>query len=156
MKTKVELRPKTSQTVTGLAPNTIAYPAIFIKNDGGDNEPFSFGGQDKTKNNIRAIVLADSSFSLDAVCSIFKDTARESFKLVGESDYPFNTFGGLKNGNAYNYDNLPSISSENVYIKEVDMMKFDVGYMSNMTNANPDVFSAMIDFELNSFRYPRL
>jgi hypothetical protein len=43
-----------------------------------------------------------------------------------------------------------------VYIKEVDVIKFDVGYMSNMTNANPDVFSAMIDFELNSFRYPRL
>ena len=154
--TKVELRPKTSQTVTGLAPNTIAYPAVFIKNNGGENEPFSFGGQDKTNNNIRAIVLADSSFSLDAVCSIFKDTTRNSFKLVAESDYPFNAFGGLKGGSSYNYNNLPSTSSEDVYIKEVDIVKFDVGYMSNMTNANPDVFSAMIDFELNSFRYPRL
>ena len=154
--TKVELRPKTSQTLTGLAPNTIAYPAVFIKNNGGENEPFSFGGQDLTRNNVRAVVLADSSFTLDAVCSIFKDTTKNSIKLVGESDYPFNAFGGLKAGATYNYNNLPSIPSEDVYIKEVDVIKFDVGYMSNMTNANPDVFSAMIDFELNSFRYPRL
>jgi len=154
--TKINLRPKTSQTITGFAPDKIAYPAVFIKNNGGTNEPFTFGGQDMTKNEIRAMVLSDSSFNLDAVCSIFMDAVRQDISLISEAYYPFNAFGGLKNGTSYNYETLSANFSEKVYIKDVDVSRYDAGYMNNMTNANPDVFSAIIDFELNSYRYPRL
>ena len=152
---KISLRNKTSQTVTGLAPNISTYPAVFIKNNGGSNTEFSFGGEEMTRNEIRAIVLADSNFSLDAVCSIFKDTVRENIKLIEESDYPFNALGGLKNGAPYNYNNLISTIAEEVYIDEVDVTKYDVGYMDGLTNANPEVHSAIIDFELNAPRHPR-
>ncbi len=108
-----------------------------------------------TRNEIRAIVLADSNFSLDAVCSIFKDTVRENIKLIEESDYPFNALGGLKNGALYNYNNLISTIAEEVYIDEVNVTKYDVGYMDGLTNANPEVHSAIIDFELNAPRHPR-
>ena len=154
--TKIDLRPKTTQTITGLAPNKIAYPAVFIKNNGGTNEPFAFGGQDCTKNEVRALVLADSSFSLDAVCSVFMDSVRQDISIIDEAYYPFNALGGLKNGDVYNYETLSANFEDKVYIKEVDVSRYDAGYMSDMTNANPDVFSAIIDFELNSFRYPRL
>ena len=152
---KISLRNKTSQTVTGLAPNISTYPAVFIKNNGGSNTEFSFGGEEMTRNEIRAIVLADSNFSLDAVCSIFKDTVRENIKLIEESDYPFNALGGLKNGASYNYNNLISTIAEEVYIDEVNVTKYDVGYMDGLTNANPEVHSAIIDFELNAPRHPR-
>ena len=79
---KISLRSKTSQTVTGLAPNISTYPAVFIKNNGGSNKEFAFGGEELTRNEIRAIVLADSNFSLDAVCSVFKDKVRENIKLI--------------------------------------------------------------------------
>ena len=152
---KISLRNKTSQTVTGLAPNISTYPAVFIKNNGGSNTEFSFGGEEMTRNEIRAIVLADSNFSLDAVCSRFQDTVRENIKLIEESDYPFNALGGLKNGASYNYNNLISTIAEEVYIDEVDVTKYDVGYMDGLTNANPEVHSAIIDFELNAPRHPR-
>ena len=74
---KIDLRPATTQTETGLAPNVSTYPAVFIKNNGGQNDPFAFGGEDVTKTNVRAIVLADSQFNLDALCSIFKDQGRK-------------------------------------------------------------------------------
>ena len=59
----IKLRPSTTQTETGLASNVSTYPAIFIKNNGGENEPWAFGGQDVTKTNVRAIVQADSQFN---------------------------------------------------------------------------------------------
>ena len=152
---KISLRNKTSQTVTGLAPNVSTYPAVFIKNNGGSNKEFSFGGEEMTRNEIRAIVLADSNFSLDAVCSIFKDKVRENMKLIDEEGYPFNALGGLKNGTSYNYNDLTSNLVEEVYIDEVNVTKYDVGYMDGLTNANPEVYSAILDFELNAARHPR-
>ena len=37
---KIDLRPGTTQIVSGLASEASTYPAIFIKNNGGSNDPF--------------------------------------------------------------------------------------------------------------------
>ena len=72
--TKFELSPKVTQTVTGLKLNQQTYPAIFIRNEGGRNEPFAFGGEDMTHVNAGMVILGDSAYSVDAVCSILKDS----------------------------------------------------------------------------------
>lgn len=150
----IKLRPSTTQIETGLAPNVATYPAVFIKNNGGENEPFTFGGEDKTKTNIRAIVLADSQFDLDATCSIFKDQSKNSIKVLPDDKYPFNALGGLKSG-VYNYTGLVDGISDDVYIHNVEVSRFSLGYMENLNNTNPDVFKAIIDFELEGYRFPR-
>ena len=152
--TKIGIRDKTSSTVTGLAPNVQTYPSIFIKNNGGSNEPFAFGGQDRTEINLRAIILADSQFNLDAACSILKDSAREEVPVFTDEKYPYNTLGGLKNG-VYNYDNIVGTLTDNVFINNVDVSRYNLGYMEGFTNSNPDVFRAIVDFELEDHRYPR-
>lgn len=150
---KIDLRPNTSQIVTGLASEVATYPAVFIKNNGGENVPFAFGGLDQTRISLRAVVLADSQFNLDAVCSIFKDRTRTVVPIISDENYPFNALGGLKTG-VYNYEDLTKdIGHDNeIYIADVDVSRFSLGYMENLKNTNPDVFKAIIDFELGAVR----
>ncbi len=151
---KINLRPATTQVETALAPDVATYPAVFIKNNGGENEPFALGGQDATKTNVRAIVLSDSQFNLDALCSIFKDQVRLEVPILSDEKYPLNALGGLKSG-VYNYTELVSGIQDKVYLKNIEVSRFSLGYMENLSNTNPDVFKAMIDFELEGYRFPR-
>lgn len=151
---KIQLRPSTSQTETGLASEVSTYPAVFIKNNGGQNTPWAFGGEDATRTSIRAIVLSDSQFKLDALCSIFKDQVRNTVAILPDEKYPFNAFGGLKSG-VYNYTGLVAGVQDHVYLNAVEVSRFSLGYMENLNNSNPDVFKAIIDFEVEGHRFPR-
>jgi hypothetical protein len=145
-----QARPKTTQTPTGLAIEAITYPCIFLKNNGGINQPFAFGGQDNTQILVRAVVMADNMFNLDALCSILKDTARDYVPLINS---PFNNFGGLNSG-CYNYDSLTQnidVGTNGFYISEVNVSKI----FANLNAKNNQVFPAFIDFTLNNIRYPR-
>jgi len=147
-----QTRPKTSQEVTGLAIEATTYPCIFLKNNGGNNQPFAFGGQDETLMEVRAIVLADNIFNLDAVCSILKDTARDYVPLINNN--PFNTFGSLSSG-YYNYNSLISnidIGVNGFYISEVNVSKI----FANLNIKNSQVYPAFVDFTLSNIRYPRV
>lgn len=160
--TKVTLRAKTFTSPSAIESNTITYPAIFLKNLGGKNEPWAFGGTDLSQNNLRAIVLADSQFELDAVCSIFKDQARTNIPIINSDGYPFNTLGGYRNDlwqyngtSVYNYTGLVANSSESLYIRDVFVTQYNVNYIASLTNVNPNVFSAVIDLDLENVRLPR-
>lgn len=149
--TQYKMKPKTSQNPTGLAPNSVTYPAIFIKNNGGNNTPYAFGGLDKTLTEIRLIVLAESIFDLDALTSILRDTVRTYMPIIRNS--PFNNYGFLNNG-YYDYNILKSNVDEadNLFISEVNISK-----ISNIDNKlNPAIFPAIIDFSLENIRYPRI
>jgi hypothetical protein len=148
--TQYNIRPKTSMNPTGLAIESITYPCIFLKNNGGTNEPFALGGLDNTFAQVRAIVMADNMFNLDAVCSILKDTARRYVPLVTN---PFNNFGGLNSG-YYNYNSLINninVGNDAFYITEVNVTKI----FANLNVKNNQVFPAFIDFTLSNIRYPR-
>ena len=149
--TEYKIRPKTTQTATGLALESITYPCIFLKNNGGTNEPFALGGQDQTMMEVRAVVLADNMFNLDAVCSILKDTARRYVPLINPP--PFNNFGSLNSG-YFNYNTLTSginVSNDAFYITEVNISKI----FANLNTKNNQVFPAFVDFTLSNIRYPR-
>ena len=111
-------RNKISNVVpTGLEPDTKTYPVVYIKNDGSTNDPFAFGGQDSTVIDIRAIVIADSQFEIDAIGSLFRDQARKYFSLFEASEMPFDQFGYYRNGTQYNYNTVtfPSGQTHNKY-----------------------------------------
>ena len=111
---------------------------------------------DKTKVQARAIILSDSQFKLDAACAIFKDQARTRVPVISDENYPFNALGGLKTG-VYNYEALTKDIGYNseMFISDVDVSRFSLGYMEKLKNTNPDVFKAIVDFELETMRYPR-
>lgn len=157
--TQFKPRNKTDITATSIADNAMTYPAIFLKNNGGKNEPLAFGGEDLTNFDIRAIVLSDSQFKLDAVASIFRDRGKTFVGLIDEASMPFNSLGDFNNSaQPYNYHTLvqnikeiDSVFIENVFISKVSGLSF-----TQKANVNPDVFSMIIDFELQAIRVPRL
>jgi hypothetical protein len=157
--TKYQERPKTIQTATGLAPNVLTFPSVFLRNQASLNEPIAFGGQDITTLNVRAIVLADSQFNLDAVCSLLRDKVRTHIPIVEGSEMPFNAIGGYA-GAVYNYTGLVANKevSDQLFISRVDISRLGSqnAAMTELKKINPKVYPAIIDFELEAFRYPRL
>ena len=154
--TQFKIRNPTDSTATGLPPSTMTYPAIFLKSNGSRNEPVAFGGLDETEFDLRAIVLSDDQFKLDAVASIFRDRQKTFVPLIPEANMPFNTLGDFTNNQPYNYTTLTSTHSKaGVFIDKVYTTKIGGLSYSQKTNINPDVFSMIIDFELTDIREPR-
>ena len=141
-----------------MAPDSITYPAIFLRYNGARNEPLAFGGMDNTKINIRAVVLADSQYNLDGACSIFRDLSNTHITLLNTGDMPFNALGAYKNNEAYSYTGTTkgkSSSDQYVFIDQVNVAKFSRDVNLKIDNMNPDVFNGVIDFELSKPRWPR-
>jgi hypothetical protein len=157
LETKYSLRPKVSQVLTGLAETAQTYPSVYIKNIGGDNRPYAFGGQDLSYLQARAIVLSDSSFKLDAINSIFRDLNQTRFGIFERNDFPFDAFGGTKSG-YYNYDSLNSNvlnQGKEAFIKNVYVSKA-VPPESYKNNFNKEVCIGYVDFDIETVRYPRI
>lgn len=156
--TKYEIRPRITRTLSGLAGDTLTYPLIWIKDDGGHNEPFAFGGMDQTNTRIRTFILSDSQFKLDAVNSILKDKVRDYIPLLDDADMPLNNYGGLRQ--PFNYSGV-SVGKVNqnkaVFIDRVDCSKFNVRSQdfTQLTQINPEIHVGIVDFEVSQPRWPR-
>ena len=150
-------RNKISNVVpTGLEANTRTYPVVYIKNDGSSNDPFAFGGQDNTRINVRAVVIADSQFEIDAIGSLFRDKTRQYFSLFEASEMPFNQFGYYRNDVQYNYDTVVAGKNESqkCFLEEVNISRFDRALENEVRKFNPNVYSTLIDFEISKVRNP--
>ncbi len=150
--TKYKLKPKVNQAITGLSYNQETYPIVYLKNMGGNNKPFAFGGQDMTSTNVRAIVLSDSAYKLDAVCSILKDTQNDGFKIIENSNLPFGALGLAPTG-AYNYTGLQgSSTNSHIFIKETNV----TNNIPKITeNVSAPIHAGFVDFKFESVRQPR-
>ena len=157
--TAYQINPKTYQNPTGLPLNAETYPVIYLKYQGGKNKPLAFGGLDQTVGNVRAIILSDSVFSLDAVTSIMRDTSRQLIPLIYPDEMPFNSLNSVNSpNNCFNY--IKSTASkantdDYLYINEVNVTKTDTRILNATNSLNRNVYSAFVDFEVIKNRYPR-
>jgi hypothetical protein len=142
---------------TGLQPDTKTYPVVYLKNAGGRNEPFAFGGQDNTIVYTRAIIVADSQYEVDAIGSIFRDTQKEYIPLLTEAEQPFNAFGGYRDNVQYNYTGITDCKDESqkAFLDDVNISRFDRTLENEVRKFNPNVYSSIIDFEISKVRFPR-
>ena len=142
---------------TGLQPDTKTYPVVYLKNAGGRNEPFAFGGQDNTIVYTRAIIVADSQYEVDAIGSIFRDTQKEYIPLLTEAEQPFNALGGYRDNVQYNYTGITNSKDESqkAFLDEVNISRFDRALENEVRKFNPNVYSSIIDFEISKVRFPR-
>jgi len=150
-------RNKISSVVpTGLEPDTLTYPVVYIKNDGSNNEPFAFGGQDNTIINVRAIVIADSQFDIDAIGSLFRDRRFDQIGILEPSEMPFNQFGYYRSSQ-YDYTGIVNGkgSDQQLYVEDVNISRFDRVLENEVRKFNPNVYSTLIDFEVSKIRTPR-
>lgn len=154
LENKFNLKPKYNQTLSGIQPTDTTFPIIYLRNNGTTNEGFAFGGLDCTTINVRAVVLADSAFMLDATNSIFRDL-KELYVPLLSGEFPYNSYGGLRTG-YYNYNNFNNkIPNDAVFITYSDVSKFLQNVRSDTKILPANIYVGFVDMGLELFRYPR-
>ena len=130
---------------SGIAPYDFVTPAIFINNEYIENEPFAFGGEDKTVMNFKSVVFAENLYQLDGVLSLFADTRNVAFSSVDFGAHPINEYGDIKTGK-YSYDELATeYKSEIFNIERVNTSKISESIRSSIS---PSLYVGFLDFEV--------
>jgi len=140
-------------SMSGIDPYDQVVPAIFLNSEYMRNEGFAFGGEDLTKNIIKAVVISDSEYQLDGALSIFADAARKTFSKIPFSDHPSTEYGDVKGG-TYNYLNLSNSHSSEIpyFIEDVTVSKFSERAQSRLPG---NLKVGFIDFDVSTSRFPR-
>jgi hypothetical protein len=143
------------ETEAPIPPYDQVLPAIFINNSRNINDPFSLGGEDKTLTDIRCVVMAENMYQLDGVLSIFNDSNKECFAALAFEDHPLNELGEATD---FNYKALSDarLASNPSALHHID--RTDVSKLSDRVTIkiDPNTFVGFIDFEILSYRYPRI
>jgi hypothetical protein len=138
---------------SGIAPYDFVTPAVFVNNEYIENNPFAFGGEDKTTLDFKAVVFAENLYQLDGALSIFADTRNISFSKLDFGDHPINEYGDLKE-EKYSYSNLTSTKKDDLFhIERVTTSKISETIRDSIS---PTLFVGFIDFEVSRHRFPRI
>jgi len=138
------------QELSGIAPHKQVVPAIFVNPELVENEPFAFGGEDKTSTNIRCVVFAENTYQLDGAMSVFADSKNEVFQKVGFSDYPLTEYGDTT---GFNYMTLIHSKGRDLFhVEDVRCSKLSDRVSKNI---DPSLFVGFVDFEITNLRFPR-
>lgn len=138
------------QGLSGIAPYSPVIPAIFVNPESSENEPFAFGGEDKTSTNIRCVIFAENTYQLDGALSIFGDSKNEVFGKLSFEDYPLSEYG---DASGFNYRTLSEGKNGTYFhVEQVRTSK-----LSDRVNKNidPSLFIGFIDFQVSNLRFPR-
>jgi len=130
-------------------------PAAFISLNSSSNQDWALGGVDDTKVLIRAVVITDSNYSLDATLSLFRDCKSTCIKLVEFEDFPFGEFYHVKKFPYYYPDFISanaSLSRDSAYIEKVTVSKL---FDRSGTQIPAGLRIGFIDFDLSCIRMPR-
>ncbi len=140
-------------SISGIDAYDQVFPAIFLNSEYMRNEGFAFGGEEKTTNTIKAVVISDSEYQLDGALSIFADTARKTFSKIPFSDHPSTEYGDIKGG-AYNYLSLANTYSNGApySIEDVTVSKFSERAQGKLPG---NLKVGFIDFDVSTNRFPR-
>lgn len=140
---------------TGLSPYIYAAPCSVISLSEGDNEPFTFGGQDLTKMSANVMLICKDQYQIDGVLSLLRDTNNLMFPLIPLDYMPLNFYGDIKDNlsGVYNYNNYVAqfgYANNLAWVKKVHVSK-----VSEKTNNVNNYFVAFVNFDINMQRYPR-
>ena len=140
-----------------IAPYNPVTPCIFASIETAHNTAFAFGGEDETKCIIKVVAFCENLYQLDGVLSIFGDSYNEIFSLIPMTGHPLGEFNELKTGvypTGYNYKNLSNTyNSQTLFISHVETSKIRDSVIKEL---NPILHIGFLDFEIKTYRYPRL
>lgn len=147
---KFDTNGRFKQDVSGIAPYKQVVPAIFVNPELSENEPYAFGGEDKTTTSIRCVVFAENTYQLDGALSVFADARNEVFAKLNFEDYPFNELGDVT---GFNYKDFVSCKRYPLFhVEESRVSKLSDRVSKNI---DPSLFVGFIDFEVTNLRFPR-
>lgn len=141
LETKYVSNSRYGQNLSGLPPDSIIAPIIFVKYKQTENKPFSFGGLDDNSIKIRCVGIFDNEYQKIGVGNILKNLNLSGFNIVTGSPLDFR---GHYTGLAYNYNNLSFNSTYSPFIRDVRI--FDVPQVGEYENLPRNALIA--DFEI--------
>ncbi len=154
LNSSLELNSRYGKILSGVKPYDKMLPAVFINSELTRNEGFAFGGEDKTTNSIKAVVMSENQYQLDGILSIFADTRYTTFTKIPFTGHPTTELGDIKNG-SFNYTNLVNefkSPTGEFYIENVVTSKL----AERTETALPgDVKVGFVDFDVSINRFPR-
>lgn len=137
-------------TETGVLPYNFAAPCVIFTNSHDVNEPFAFGGQDRSVRKINAIIISDNNYAQEAVSSLLTDAARLYIPYAKYGDVPINSYGDLKTG-YYSYNDIISkYGFGDIYIDEINSIKLPEKF-----NKNDNFMLQILEFDVSVVRFPR-
>ena len=132
-------------------------PCIFASIETAHNTAFAFGGEDETKCIIKVVAFCENLYQLDGVLSIFGDSYNEIFSIIPMTGHPLGEFNEMKTGaypTGYDYKNLSNAyNSQTLFISHVETSKIRDSVIKEL---NPILHIGFLDFEIKTYRYPRL
>lgn len=135
---------------------TYFLPACIISLVNSDNEEFAFGGEEDTKSRIRVIVLSNNEFILDGVVSRSRDMVRNNITHIPYNQLPYGQSFTLKSF-PYNYDTLKNNQGDNSLISHINKVSATVAVSETVRERlNKNISIAFIDFDLSTYRFPRV
>lgn len=134
---------------------TYFLPACFVSLASSSNEEFAFGGEENTETRVRVMVLTKDSYILDSVISKLRDTAREQITHIPYEEFPYGYSYSIKNF-PYKYDTLKASQTNPMtsHIDKVSVSKVVSESIREELNRNFSI--GFIDFDLSTYRFPRL
>jgi hypothetical protein len=134
-----------------IAPYDDVVPAIFISTAAIENKPFALGGMQETQVSVKAVVLAEDTYQLDGVLSIFADSRDENITELPMTGYPITELGDLKGG-SYSYTGfIDSYSKEDAfYINSVRTSKLTDRDRKSLAH---ELYVGFIDFDIQKHRF---
>jgi hypothetical protein len=138
-------------TNTNIDPYDYNIPAAFINSQLFMNEPFAYGGMDKTLTTVNVLVICNNAYELDGILSIFADSRNEAFAVIPFSGHPINEWGDLKSS-PYDYDALAAQYTNKFYVESVVASKLSDKSKSVMPHS---LYVGFLDFDVYTHRFPR-
>jgi len=126
-------------------------PAIFLSTADSVNKPFAFGGEQETSVQVKAVILAEDTYQLDGVLSIFMDSIDEVITPIPMTGYPTTELGDLKN-DSYSYTGTTDGYSTETkfYINNVTTSKLTDRDRKSLAN---EMYIGFLDFDIQQHRY---
>jgi hypothetical protein len=94
-----------SQTRTGLAPDTVISPIIFILTQSQENTPFGFNRIQNNQISARCIIIADTEAQCLGASSILKNAFESHMPIL--TGVPFDSQWNFRTTTQFNYDSNP-------------------------------------------------
>jgi hypothetical protein len=140
-----------SGPLTYIEPYDDVVPAIFLSVSQAENSAFALGGMQETKVQAKAVILAEDTYQLDGVMSIFMDSVNEVIAAIPMSGYPITELGDLKDGN-FNYTGLANdYGGETKFcVEKVKTSKLTDRTRNALAN---ELYVGFVDFDIEQYRY---
>ena len=140
-----------SGPLTYIKPYDDVVPAIFLSISDTENKPFAFGGMQDTCIQAKAVIMAEDTYQLDGVMSIFMDSVNEVITSIPMSGYPITELGDLK-GNNFNYTGVEADyeGETKFFVDKVKCSKLSDRTKNVLAN---ELYVGFIDFDIQQHRY---